>query len=128
LHLAELSAIAPIIVLSCNNVTDFRESAIKCMELSWAEEVGGEFTVDLRVHLEQQKGIIALLATKTNSLDANIEKISVEDKDARFSVVRLEIAVRNRVHLARIMRRLRNIKSVTKVSRIKNSASWKRKL
>ena len=73
------------------------------------------------------KGIIALIATKTNSLDANIEKISVEDRDAKFSVIRLEVSVKNRIHLARIMRRLRNIKSVIKVSRIKNSASWKRK-
>ena len=113
---------------ACKNMTEFRENRSKCMALRWADKVEGEFIVELRVELEQQKGIIALLATKINSLDANIEKISVEEKDARFSIVHLEITVHNRIHLARIMKRLRSILSIGRVSRIKNSASWRRKL
>ncbi len=112
---------------ACNNMAEIRESRTKCMELRWAPEVKGEFLVELRVELEQKRGIIALLANKINSLDANIEKISVEDKDIRFSVVLLLIKVHNRVHLARIMRRLRNVRPVTRVARIKNSSSWRRK-
>lgn len=112
---------------TCNNIAEYRNDVRKCINLTWADDIEGEFAVDLRVDVEQQKGIVAELATKINSLDASIEKIGVEDKDARFSVVRLEIAVHNRVHLARIMRHLRNIKPVSKVSRIKNSASWRRK-
>lgn len=112
---------------ACKNMTEFRHNRSKCMELRWAEKVEGEFIVELRVELEQQKGIIALLATKINSLDANIEKISVEEKDARFSIVHLELTVRNRVQLARIMKRLRNIRSIGRVNRIKNTANWRRK-
>jgi guanosine-3',5'-bis(diphosphate) 3'-pyrophosphohydrolase len=112
---------------ACNNMIEIRHNRSKCMELNWADHVEGEFIIELRVELEQQKGIIALLATKINGLDANIEKISVEDKDARFSVVHLEITVHNRVHLARILKRLRNIRSVGRVNRIKNSGSIRRK-
>ena len=69
------------------------------------------------------RGIVATLAAKIHGFDANIEKISVEEKDARYTVVQLEIGVQNRVHLARIMRRLRTIKSVQRVFRFKNTRS-----
>ena len=50
----------------------------------------------------------------------DIEKISTDDKDYQFTYVDLEMLVRNRVHLAHIMKRLRSISSVRKVTRIKN--------
>ena len=41
-----------------------------------------------------------------------IEKMSVEDKDAKHTIVHLELAVDDRIHLARIMRRIRTIQQV----------------
>jgi (p)ppGpp synthase/HD superfamily hydrolase len=64
--------------------------------------------------------MIAVIATRINSMDVNIEKISTDDKDYQFTYVHLEILVTNRVHLARIMKRLRTINYVRKVTRIKN--------
>jgi (p)ppGpp synthase/HD superfamily hydrolase len=64
--------------------------------------------------------MIAIIATRINSMGVNIEKISTDDKDYQFTYVDLEMLVHNRVHLARIMRRLRNINYVRKVTRIKN--------
>jgi len=61
-----------------------------------------------------------VIATRINSMGVNIEKISTEDKDYQFTYVDLEMLVHNRVHLARIMRRLRAISQVRKVTRIKN--------
>ena len=52
-------------------------------------------------------------------MGVNIEKISTEDKDYQFTFVDLEIMVQNRVHLARIMKRLRSINSVRKVTRVR---------
>jgi RelA/SpoT family (p)ppGpp synthetase len=105
---------------SCNNIAELRGHSERCISLGWADEVEGEFTVELRVELESHRGMIAILANKINSLDVSIEKISVEEKDPRFSIVHLMLAVRNRVHLARIMRRIRSIKSVIKVSRTRH--------
>ena len=42
------------------------------------------------------------------------------DRDAQFSIINLTLSVRNRIHLARVMKRVRVIKSVTKVTRVKN--------
>ena len=64
--------------------------------------------------------MIAIIATRINSMDVNIEKISTDDKDYQFTYVDLGMMVHNRVHLARIMKRLRTVNYVRKVTRIKN--------
>lgn len=90
------------------------------MPLRWADDTRGEFSVELLVDLESQKGVIAALANRISSLDVNIEKIGLEERDARFSQARLVIAVTDRVNLARIIRRMRTVKSVIKVTRVKH--------
>ena len=47
---------------TCNNMTEIRNDPKKYINLRWDPTVGGEFTVELRVELEHQRGIIATLA------------------------------------------------------------------
>lgn len=105
---------------TCNNVAEIRNDPKKCVSLRWDPGVDGEFTVELRVELEHQRGIIATLANAITSTEANIEKIGTADRDAQLSIVNLTLTVKNRIHLARVMKRVRVIKSVTKVTRVKN--------
>ena len=104
---------------SCNNIAEFLDDPERCTPLRWAEDTRGEFSVELLVELENQKGVIAALANRISSLDVNIEKIGMDERDARLSQVRLVIAVANRVNLARIIRRIRTVRSVMKVTRVK---------
>ncbi len=105
---------------SCNNVAEILDNPKKHLALSWAPVVEGEFPVEIRVEIEYQRGLIATLANNITSCEANIDKISTIDRDAQFSIVNLTINVRNRTHLANVMKRVKVIKSVTKVSRLKN--------
>ncbi|MCY4358354.1 MAG: bifunctional GTP diphosphokinase/guanosine-3',5'-bis pyrophosphate 3'-pyrophosphohydrolase [Gammaproteobacteria bacterium] len=104
----------------CKNIAEIRNRTEKCVALSWDSGVEGDFSVELRVELENQRGIIATLATTITGADANIEKISTVERDARFSIVNLAISVKNRVHLARVMKRVRLMKPVSKVTRVKS--------
>jgi RelA/SpoT family (p)ppGpp synthetase len=104
----------------CKNLADMREKSERLVALRWDELVEGEYSVELRVEVENRRGMIAVIATRINSMGVNIEKISTDDKDYQFTFVDLEMLVRNRVHLAHIMKRLRAITSVRKVTRIKN--------
>lgn len=104
----------------CNNLGDLREHRERLVALLWDEEVEGEYPVELRVEVENRRGMIATIATRFNSMGVNIEKISTDDKDYQYTFVNLEVLVTNRVHLARIMKRLRNITHVRKVVRVKN--------
>ena len=88
--------------------------------MNWSVKVEGEFLTELRVEVESERGIIATLATRIADTRTSIEGIQVKERDAQHSVITLTIAVRNRVHLADVMRRVRIMRSVTKVSRAKN--------
>ena len=105
---------------SCNNIAEIRSNPEKCVSVRWDPNVEGEFAVEIRVELENERGIIAKLATTITGAEANIEKISTVERDARFSIVNLSLNVRNRIHLARVMKRIRLIKPVSKVSRVKS--------
>lgn len=104
---------------SCKNIGEIRHNPEKCIQLSWAKDVAGEFNVELRVELEHQRGLIALLAGSVNAADGNIEKISMDERDGRISVVQLIVSVHDRVHLARVIKKLRALKGVIHITRVR---------
>ncbi len=106
---------------SCRNITEphAHAGADECIPLAWARDVVGEFSVSLRVELEHQRGLIAVLASAVTDADANVEKISMDERDGRTSAVLLAISVRDRVHLARVIKQLRVIKGVQHVTRVR---------
>jgi len=104
---------------TCRNIADVRHNPDKCIQLSWSKDVTGEFNVELRVELEHQRGLIALLAGSVNAADGNIEKIGMDERDGRISVVQLVVSVHDRVHLARVIKKLRTINGVTRITRVK---------
>ena len=104
---------------SCRNIVEIRHNPEKCIQLNWAKDVTGEFNVELRVELEHQRGLIALLASSVNAADGNIEKISMDERDGRISVVQLVVSVHDRVHLARVIKKLRALKGVMRITRVR---------
>jgi len=104
---------------SCRNIVDIRHNPEKCIQLNWAKDITGEFNVELRVELEHQRGLIALLAGSVNAADGNIEKISMDERDGRISVVQLVVSVHDRVHLARVIKKLRALKGVMRITRVR---------
>ncbi|AMO70074.1 RelA/SpoT family protein [Zhongshania aliphaticivorans] len=102
---------------NCHNSIELSSQPDRVVPLSWAENIDRDFSVEMKIELTKQRGIIAVLATRVNGADGSIEKISVEDENAKISTIHLIVGVRSRVHLANIMRRIRNIPAVIKVTR-----------
>lgn len=50
----------------------------------------------------------------------NIEKISMDERDGRISVVQLVVSVHDRVHLARVIKKLRALKGVIRITRLRS--------
>jgi len=98
------------------------------VELRWSESIQGEYAVPISIDVNRERGVVATLATKISSLDANIASIELSDIDAHSSRVDATLLIENRVHLARVFRHIRNIKSVTSISRVKDSQQKKRNL
>ena len=104
---------------SCKNISELRNNPEKCIPLTWAKDIDSEFNVELRIELAHQRGLIALLAGTISEADANIDKINVDERDGRISVIQLGISVRDRVHLARIIRKLRGLQGVSRITRMR---------
>jgi (p)ppGpp synthase/HD superfamily hydrolase len=105
---------------SCRNLKEIRSNPEKCMPLTWSAMVGGEFPVEIKVEITPERGFIAALASRMTEEDATIEQINVNEKDPYTSIVDVVLTVKNRVHLADILRRARSLKPVRRIYRVKN--------
>lgn len=105
---------------TCSRLPDSDEGRARLTHLKWAKDITDEFSVELRVELERQRGVIAEVANAVAMADGNIERINVEDQNAKFGIVSLVVHVNGRKHLARVMRRIRNIRAVTHINRVRH--------
>ena len=90
------------------------------MPLNWSPKVKGDFSVELKVELLSERGIIATLASRISESETAITQISIEERDAHSGIVNLVIEVKNRMHLVNVMKRIRSLKQVQRVYRTKN--------
>jgi len=105
---------------SCKNIKPCRGQSGKCIEVQWEPETGRTFPVDIRVDVVNHRGVLATVAAAIADLEANTENVGIEERDGRYSVIKFTIAVRNRKHLAEIMRRVKAIDDVVRIYRAKS--------
>lgn len=103
----------------CPTLDNYRQIPDKLIPLRWEEKVHGDFPVDLRVDILNQRGSLAKLALAISESDSNIENINAEEFDGRYFTANLTITVRDRKHLARVLRKIRSQKNVIRVMREK---------
>jgi len=102
---------------SCKNLVDFSDKPEKWVDVVWQPNVDGEFPVEIRVVVKDQKGVLATVAAAISELGANIENVSLENRDGTNSTLTFLVAVSDRGHLAKIIRRVRGISQVSKIAR-----------
>lgn len=103
----------------CEVVNHGRSSPDQFISMRWDDEVQGEFWVDITVEVENQRGVLAALATAISEAESNIGNINVDPRDGRHNAVTFSISVFDRTHLARVMKRLRANKVVMRLYRKK---------
>jgi len=102
----------------CRNLGDFHRHKDQWLDLEWSSEPSGEFVTEIRVDVGNQRGVLASLAAGIAELGSNIENIQSREKDGHNTSLDFLVTVRDRAHLARIMRRLRQIPMVMRIQRI----------
>lgn len=105
---------------SCKNTTHLREQNEKWLDVAWAKEINRDFPVDLMMHLRNQRGALATIASVISEAESNIDNVMVDERDGGYTNLRLTIEVSDRQHLARIIRRLRQLEMVERINRINN--------
>jgi len=104
----------------CKNVIGYRKDPESYTPVAWAPEVSGEFQVEVWIEVEMFRGIIAELASRITSYDAGIDHIGFEERGSSLSVLKLHLRVKDRKHLATIMRKTRLMPPVKRVRRGSN--------
>jgi RelA/SpoT family (p)ppGpp synthetase len=87
------------------------------ISLLWQEAIEGDFSVDLDVDLVNRRGSLAALTLAISESESNIENIRAQESDRHHFNIAITISVRNRVHLARVLRKIRKRKDVIRVFR-----------
>ncbi len=106
-------------VETCNNVGELRrKNALEIIPSRWATRSQGEFETTLDIAVNRQKGVIAELANGVNGADAGINNITVDERSAELSSIRLELSVHDKEHLERVRQRLLSIPAVQTVDRL----------
>jgi len=102
---------------TCKNAKDALKQAEKWIDLEWSDEVSTEFSVALRVIVQQRKGVLATITAAIADSETNIEHVVTNNQDNQLSSLDFILSVRNRQHLAAIMRILKSLDIVISLSR-----------
>jgi GTP pyrophosphokinase/guanosine-3',5'-bis(diphosphate) 3'-pyrophosphohydrolase len=90
------------------------------MHVEWAEQPVRTFETGLVVEVGNSKGALAQVASAIGNAEADITRIDMgHESGNEVAELRLLVAVRDRTHLADVMRTLRRAAPVLKVARIK---------
>lgn len=106
----------------CHFIKKIRNNPEQFIPLRWDEAIRGEYWVDIAVDVVDEKGVLASIATAIAECSSNIGNIAVDRRDGRHHSINLTISVTDRIHLARVMRRLHAIKLVLRLNRNKTGA------
>ena len=105
----------------CSHVVRIhRKDPENWIEVNWADETHREFEIPLRVDVKNSKGVLAKVASSITSADANITHVGMDNTSSELAAtIRFGVQVKNRDHLAKVMRSLRSNIDVVRAIRTK---------
>jgi GTP diphosphokinase / guanosine-3',5'-bis(diphosphate) 3'-diphosphatase len=106
----------------CPAIRKFKLDPEKWLDVEWDADPKKLFSVNLRVTVVDERGMLAKIAATISNADANIDNVSVETSDgSQYSNVNFTVQVHNRVHLATLIRNLRKIQQIVRINRVKGN-------
>ncbi len=102
----------------CPNLGEFRKQGENWMDVRWVDQTEGEFTTEVGVEVGSKRGVLATVAASFAEMESNIENVVIEERDGLSSTLEFTVSVRDRKHLARIIKRLRALPEVMRITRM----------
>ena len=103
----------------CPNLGKFQKHPERWLDVHWEDTLKGVFQVAIQVESRNEQGALAAIAAAISDMDANIDKVTFAERDGNFSALNIILEVSDRVHLAKIMRKIRTQEFVSRISRVK---------
>ncbi|WP_291911788.1 bifunctional (p)ppGpp synthetase/guanosine-3',5'-bis(diphosphate) 3'-pyrophosphohydrolase [Accumulibacter sp.] len=90
----------------------------KWIDVEWEPEPGKLFSVRLRIMVQNTLGVLGRIATEISNSGTNIEHVNMDEKHpGLYTTLHFTVQVGSRTSLARLMRGLRRIPEVARISR-----------
>ncbi len=102
---------------NCVNVEDYRKHPENWLPVTWQTAPDRLFSSEIRVYVVNRTGVLAAVAAAIASTETNIDHVSIDEQDSDTAVLTFELRVRDRRHLARLVRVIRRMADVTRVTR-----------
>ena len=104
----------------CRNIEELRKRHGHWIDVQWDKQARGEFPALIRIELMNQVGTLAKVAATISRMRANIENVQIVNQDSQLSTDFITLMVRDRNHLAKVVKELRKLSIVLKISRVKS--------
>jgi RelA/SpoT family (p)ppGpp synthetase len=102
---------------ACGNLRNYRKQPDKWLSVTWQSGLDRLFNVEIRIDVSNRMGVLAAIASNIATTQTNIEHVAV-DGDGDASTLIFDLQVRNRKHLAHVIKNLRKMPEVLRVTRI----------
>jgi GTP pyrophosphokinase len=106
----------------CPTARKSRGDPDKWVDVEWDPESGRMFDVSIRVVVLDQRGVLAKVAAAIAGAGCNITNVSVDTDSSMYATNLFTVQVASRPHLAKMMRALRHVQEVVRISRVKGLA------
>lgn len=103
----------------CKNIRGWENEPAKFFIVKWEDAPEKEYIAAFRVELINHQGSMAKLTNLISTTSANIVEITTEEKESNLYIVDMSITVKDRIHVANVMRKIRVVPEVQKVYRKK---------
>ncbi|GLS84968.1 bifunctional GTP diphosphokinase/guanosine-3',5'-bis pyrophosphate 3'-pyrophosphohydrolase [Paraferrimonas haliotis] len=106
---------------SCANIRGYEGEPDKYTPVQWApgdHDIG--YQANMRIEIVNHQGTLAKITKIIAEGEANIHSLNTEEKDSRVYLINVLVTVKNRIHLANVMRRIRIQPEVLRISRNKS--------
>ena len=102
---------------NCVNVEDYRKHPENWLTVGWQTAPDRLFSSEIRVYVVNRTGVLAAIAAAIASTETNIDHVYIDEQDSDTAVLTFELRVRDRRHLAKLVRLIRRMPDVARVTR-----------
>jgi guanosine-3',5'-bis(diphosphate) 3'-pyrophosphohydrolase len=102
---------------NCGNLAEYRKQPEKWLSVGWEGTQGKTFSSEIHLDINNRVGVLAAVASSIAGTETNIDQVSLEERDVNSSSLRFQLQVRDRKHLARVIRTIRRMPDVQRVYR-----------
>jgi len=102
---------------NCGNLAEYRKQPEKWISVAWEATHDRLFSSEIQLEVGNRVGVLAAVAASVAETETNIDHVVLEERDSDTSALILELQVRDRKHLARIIKTVRRMPDVQRVTR-----------